>query len=387
MNAGVDQGLLRLASAVSARRLYGAEHRVVNEHVAGAMEALNAALAQDAMIAVHVVDGRVIGPEGTVSSSEEIRAGLFEPLGKKGWTSIKLKRGVTKAELLALTAIAIGENDDAETSASGRLEHIELGVAGVRERRAENSEGAEECQTTEELARAYRAIVAREDARAGEQADTKGIESIAAGICVAIAGARGTMLELASLKDYDEYTYVHTVNVAMLSAALAEAVGLSQELVHKITQGALMHDIGKRVVPMEILKKNGPLDDSERATMNRHPVEGARILIGNRKVPEVAPIIAFEHHMHLDGSGYPARARTWRPKLCSQIVQQADVFDALRTHRPYRAAMTTRKAVEILFEGSGTKYDSSLVEVFTQRVITRSGLGVADGGQGDKAAA
>ena len=88
-------------------------------------------------------------------------------------------------------------------------------------------------------------------------------------------------------------------------------------------------------------------------------------------MPDVAAIVAYEHHMHLDGTGYPDRLRGNRPHLASQIVQQADVYDALRTHRPYRAAMTEKEACDLLCTGTGSKYDTPLVETFIERVASR----------------
>ena len=116
--------------------------------------------------------------------------------------------------------------------------------------------------------------------------------------------------------------------------------------------GAVLHDLGKRDIASEILNKPGKLTEAEFDVIREHPAAGARALLQMKDVPEVAVIIAYEHHMHLDGTGYPdARGRA--PHLCSQIVQLADVYDAMRTHRPYRPAMSLDQTTRIMREGLG----------------------------------
>jgi putative nucleotidyltransferase with HDIG domain len=171
------------------------------------------------------------------------------------------------------------------------------------------------------------------------------------------------------------------VNVAILSAALAEAVGMSQNQVFELILAALLHDVGKQRTPLEILNKPGMLDALERKRMEQHTVDGAAILLSRRGVPDVAPIVAYEHHANVDGTGYPGRI-PGGPHLASQIVHVADVFDALRTNRPYRAALDEAKVRSILMEGAGKSFDPALVDLFLERVVKLStpGGGNANGG-------
>ena len=143
---------------------------------------------------------------------------------------------------------------------------------------------------------------------------------------------------------------------------------MSEEQVFQLTVAALLHDVGKQHTPLDILNKAGKLEDTERRKMERHTLDGAAILLKRRGVPEVAPIVAFEHHANLDGTGYPNLGRT-RPHLASQIVHIADVFDALRTNRPYRAAMDPNQVRSILLEGSGKFFDQNLLNLFLERVV------------------
>ena len=193
-----------------------------------------------------------------------------------------------------------------------------------------------------------------------------------ANISASVASSRSSVLRLAAVKDMDEYTFVHTVNVSIQSAALAEAVGLASDDVHAVIEAGLLHDIGKALIPPSILGKKGMLSDEERAVVERHPVDGAAMLLERNHPNRLAVIVALEHHMHIDGTGYPAARRGQRPHLASQIVQVADVFDALRTHRPYRAALPHDVAMEVMWKNAGTKFDADLLTTFFERVATRS---------------
>lgn len=186
-----------------------------------------------------------------------------------------------------------------------------------------------------------------------------------------VSASASTMIPLAPLKRHDEYTFVHTMNVAVLSTSLAEAVGFDRQDAHEVSIAALLHDVGKQAIPETILNKNGRFTDQERAIMELHPVEGARMLLNTPGVPELAAVVAYEHHIRVDGSGYPAVPKNWRLSLASRVVQIADVFDALRTHRPYRAGMPVPKIVELMRNDVGLFFDADLLHVFLTRVIAR----------------
>ena len=185
------------------------------------------------------------------------------------------------------------------------------------------------------------------------------------------------LIPLAGLRDHDEYTYVHTLNVAMLSGALAEAAGLSADKVRDITFAAMLHDVGKACTPIELLNKGGKLSDEELRVIRRHPEEGARILIGAEVGLDVAIAVAYEHHMHRTGGGYPKAPPDWKMHTASQIVQVADVFDALRTHRPYRPALSDEQARALMERDSGRIFDPSLLNLFFQKIAGRTIRGAA----------
>jgi putative nucleotidyltransferase with HDIG domain len=173
---------------------------------------------------------------------------------------------------------------------------------------------------------------------------------------------------LASLKSVDEYTFTHAVNVGILTMSLAESLGFSGSHLKDIGTAALLHDVGKIQIPEEILQKKGALDSGEREIMESHSINGARQLMKIKGLPRLALIVALEHHLKYDGGGYPRVKGKWQTNIISQIVSIADVFDALRTKRPYREAMSPDEVERILRLGSGVSFNPLLLEHFLEGI-------------------
>ncbi|HEY6509765.1 MAG TPA: HD domain-containing phosphohydrolase, partial [Vicinamibacterales bacterium] len=169
---------------------------------------------------------------------------------------------------------------------------------------------------------------------------------------------------LLKLKEFDQYTTTHSLNVAVLSMGLAEAVGCRPRDVRAIGVAGLLHDIGKIRIPLEVLTKPGKLSDDERAIMNQHPIDAARIIMQSHDDLEMAATVAYEHHVMLNGGGYPAMHYTRECTMASRLVHVCDVYDALSTKRPYRDAWPAEKTYAYLEERAGTEFDPALVAAF-----------------------
>lgn len=173
---------------------------------------------------------------------------------------------------------------------------------------------------------------------------------------------------LASIRTEDEYTYVHTINVAVLTMSLASHLGFTGKQLVDITLTALVHDAGKMLIPNEILIKPSSLDDKEKAIMETHPILGAEYLTKQKGMPPMAVLSALEHHIRYDGTGYPFIKEGWRPSLVSQMISVADVYDALRSRRSYRPPMEHEQVRNILLKDSGTFFNPQLVKHFLRMV-------------------
>jgi putative nucleotidyltransferase with HDIG domain len=191
-------------------------------------------------------------------------------------------------------------------------------------------------------------------------------EAVVRSLAVAMhaGGARQIMMPLLQLKEFDQYTTTHSMNVAVLSMALAEFLGLSAGDVRTFGIAGLLHDIGKIKIPLEVLTKPGKLTDEERALMNEHPVAGARLLLEVDQDLDLAVVVAYEHHIMINGGGYPVLHYARDCHQASKLVHVCDVYDALRTRRPYREAWSFEKTLGYLSERSGLEFDPELCTSF-----------------------
>ncbi len=176
------------------------------------------------------------------------------------------------------------------------------------------------------------------------------------------------ILGMTCLRDYDEPTFTHSVNVCILSVSLGHKIGLTRLELYKLGLAALLHDIGKVDVPKEVLNKAGSLTDDEWSVMQRHTTYGAWRLVAQRAagtMPAHEMLVAFEHHLNIDLSGYPKLYTPRELSFYSKIVGIADAFDAGTTPRVYKTdPITPARMVEILEEQSGTRFDPVLVKAF-----------------------
>jgi putative nucleotidyltransferase with HDIG domain len=189
-------------------------------------------------------------------------------------------------------------------------------------------------------------------------------ETVVRSLSVAMHADRRIVLPLLHLKEFDQYTTTHSLNVAVLAMGLAENLGCTPHEVRGYGVAGLLHDIGKIRIPLEVLTKPGKLTDEERTIINNHPSDGARIIMQSDEELDLAAIVAYEHHIMLNGGGYPLLHYSRPCILASRLVHVCDVFDALRTKRPYRDAWESEKVFAYLLERAGTEFDPDLVSAF-----------------------
>jgi len=173
---------------------------------------------------------------------------------------------------------------------------------------------------------------------------------IVSAIAARLAAGEELVNPIRDLKTHDDYTFTHALNVCVISAAMCRSLGLAKGVVDAVSLAALCHDVGKERVPAEILNKQGPLDPEEKAVMDRHPLEGASMLLN---IPGGAdpllPIVAYQHHIGADGTGYPLRPSSRRETHpASLLVAVADVYDALRTVRTYQKPRRAGAALTVM---------------------------------------
>ena len=197
------------------------------------------------------------------------------------------------------------------------------------------------------------------------------LEEIVARFVATISKEMSILKLLSPVKSYSNYTYVHSINVAVLSIFQAESLGIRGKLLHDIGLSALLHDVGKLFISKDILEKKGSLDEKEFAEITKHPAFGAAYLAKIENITRIAPVVAFEHHRKFNGAGYPQLSlQEKHPHIASQIVSISDFFDALRSWRPYRKSLETKEVLVLMKKNSGTDFNPLLVDNFTRAFLT-----------------
>lgn len=202
------------------------------------------------------------------------------------------------------------------------------------------------------------------EAKMGKVVDTKQAKQLVAELANNIVENIDASMWLTQLKKRDEYTAIHSLNVCVLSLTFGRALGLSTEELNELGLGALLHDIGKMQVPLEILNKPGKLTDEEFTIMKTHPQKGYELLLNDKNISSEALAIVKSHHERLSGRGYPDNLPENQITYFTKVVSITDVYDAVTSDRVYHDGMTPHEAVQRLYEWMPNNYDQELMEKF-----------------------
>jgi HD-GYP domain-containing protein (c-di-GMP phosphodiesterase class II) len=316
---------------------------------------------------VFAIEDRIVYEGRPLTGVETANLPFLEILRAAGYDRLTLRRGTSRAEItafigaLATAGKRTGEDGKAlvRPSRSIRLSALQ----GEGSERLDRGFLAEEVDTLQDL---WTDIVERGDL------NLDAIEGIVMALAKTVEENLGAMIPMAALKSHDRYTATHITNVALLAMALAEAIELSPERVHDVGIAALLHDVGKLNVPSEILNKPDRLSPEQLECMKRHPEDGARMLLATPGVPDLAVVVAYEHHVRFDGGGYPVLPRSWKTSLASAVTQIADVYDALRTDRPYRTGLDRDTIMAMMTADAGITFEPALLAAFFELVVPRA---------------
>jgi putative nucleotidyltransferase with HDIG domain len=203
-----------------------------------------------------------------------------------------------------------------------------------------------------------------QEIRGGSKLPMVEAEAVVRSLSIAMHSEQAMVLPLLQLKEFDQYTTTHSMNVSVLAMALAEFLELGPTAVRALGVAGLLHDLGKVCIPRDILVKPGTLTDSEREVIQQHPVTGAKMLLEHSEPMEIAAVVAYEHHVRLDGGGYPKLHDARGAQYASRIVHICDVYDALRTTRPYRHAWESERTLAYIHDRAGVEFDPSIAGSF-----------------------
>ncbi|MEM1072443.1 MAG: HD domain-containing phosphohydrolase [Planctomycetota bacterium] len=353
-----------LVNAIYANKRYGDEHRAAVKATEKAAKLLARSVRGDGTLLIVFSEDRIIVGETIVNDPRAVMASIGAALMAHGFQTIRVRNGIERRDVTQF-ARDVMQQPGAEPISSIGTERLSAGVISDPSRKAHPREHmlSQLCAPVGDL---HSGLMHENRINIAE------LENIAEAVLCSFTSQSSAVLNLVEIENHDQYTMAHSVNVSALAGALARTIGVGDTEVEKAVIAALLHDIGKREIPSSILLKNGPLSDQERRLVLNHPAAGARMLLERDDIPLLASVVAFEHHRRLDKRGYPEPASAGAPSLASQIVQIADIYDALRSNRPYRQGMTLSRALEIMSNDAGKAYDQALFEVFVDQVISKT---------------
>jgi putative nucleotidyltransferase with HDIG domain len=359
--------LTSMGQALSTMSLYSTGHPARERAIDSSFEQLLNLVATDANAQVSFIDGEVV-----------YKGQVIRELKEWDWSTKLAKIGVQRIEFIPpvqredfdgfLTDVHERLSQAAiDTSEARQMNRpsIRFGAIGVR--------GAE-TEAAVSIATATIAYSLQEEVEAiawihGEVEETGTLplleaETVVRSLSIAMHSESQMLLPLLQLKEFDQYTTTHSSNVSVLSMALAEQLGMGPREVREFGVAGLLHDLGKVRIPKDILTKPGAFTDSERALMRRHPVDGAKIILEREKRLDTAAVVAYEHHIMLNGGGYPTFKFPRDCHFASKLVHVCDVYDALCTNRPYREAWHSEMALAYLEEKAGVEFDAEIITAF-----------------------
>lgn len=386
--------VLAIVSAVNSRALYPEGHPRVREgadQLVAALESLLIARRQNAVNLLMVDDDLVVDQRPFRHAGLHLR-GFLHAMRQLGVEGLTFDRGLD-AEECARFLGAIAEHGTAVSTEHVLVGRVKMafsgdeaegepaqagdasgGDAGPARAPGDAVPGDGDAAAARHARRGLRGLssVQLESAREAFgrfRRDRRGsleqMETVVWGLIDVLAQGARLAYPLAPLREHDELTYVHSINVSLLVLAHARALGFRGEPLKEIGLGAMLHDIGKLSLPGELLRKPAALTDEEWWMMKRHPELGAQRLCELDPTTTVSALVAYEHHLRHDGEpNYPLLKSPRQPILASQMTAVADTFDAILTVRPYARARTRAMAFETLRERAGTYLDPLLVESF-----------------------
>jgi putative nucleotidyltransferase with HDIG domain len=365
MSVAFEDLIRRLGATVRAAELYAPTHPLVNRTAAGLHGVLVPMLEGAPTIIIGFLEDDVVVNDFRLSRGSANMAGLLRDMRDRKVEKITFGRGLEVTDIRGLmdeladrtASSAVGDRLTARgirriVVSKVALEEVdsqEIGLVAAKQMYSQAVAGAETIWAA---------------TKAGEQPNPADARGIIDSLSKLVYQDRSSLLALTALKRHDNYTFTHMINVAALSMAMARSLNLDGPMLREFGFAALMHDIGKVHTPLEILNKPDKLTDEEFKIMKQHVVDGAHVLRRTPETPALAPVVAFEHHLKQDLSGYPENIGSRTLNLCTMVVSVVDVFDALRSNRAYRAGMATDRIRHIMGQQDGTAFNRTLLRRF-----------------------
>ena len=358
-----------LAQTIQAATIYPENHQRIQQLFARLHKRIGQMTSSIGTLHIGIIGDHFVVDEFPFLEMNPALRKLIGEIREKGIEKFSIRDGLTYGELKRFVYFLATGEDNAQEA---RFESIDYGI--IQSLREDSVAVAQEDAP---LSRSHLLFGAAEVLNNLLKAIAQGTgrsvaeaRDIVVGIMKGIRQDAHLFHRLMQMQSHDDYTVTHSLNVSAIVMAQAVSLDLPENLIQEIGLAAMLHDIGKEMVPSEILQKPGKIDPSEFATMAQHPVLGAKALRKMDCGSDLPVIVSFEHHMKYDGTGYPKIPSWGRLHPVSYMTQIADVYDALRTYRPYRDSLDIKTTLSIMEKGRGTEFEPNLFDNFLRSVLS-----------------
>lgn len=365
--------LARLSGARRAIRFYPMAHPAVRESIATLMSLVGQYHSEGVDLQVTFFENELLLGEQLLPEESILFDQLIRDMTELGLGTMTFLRGLTTDEMERALPILSGEPSGVvggldKVAAAANIPHVLLSTVTTVDRADQLTRPADDHEAAQasyvgalDLLRELDRLI-----KHNRMVSAEHVRGVVRSMVDNVLDNRYAMLELSGLKDYDEYTFYHSVNVAILSLSLGTMISTDRRFLSSLGVGALMHDIGKMTVDIAVLNKPGSLTSEEWADVRMHPVYGAEAAALLPGLDKAAVPVILEHHMRFDLDGYPQRSPKRGQHIASRIVAVADAYDAMTSRRSYSAARLQDESMEVLLSSAGTAFDPVLVRLFVR---------------------
>jgi len=383
------QLLVRLSALLRTARTHDVTNQAFQRQLQDAMTLIQHGMEEESELALVAVADHFYLNGARIKAQAALLPvvhGLMAEFERRAVGGIRLLNGLGPAELERFLQLFMAAEDPAlaerlpETVAEASIEHVQLvprsevDAEDVSRRLDDAAEGEGERGRARRVF--WRAVLGTKKVvvRAAQtgRPDLRQAKRLVQPVVDSIMRNEYSIVGLTALKDHDEYTYAHCVNVSVLSISMGQALGFDRQTLADLGVAALLHDIGKLAVPGDVLRKPGALNDAEWASIRRHPLEGVTMMFRMQGLSPLlldAARVCLEHHMNFDRTGYPDVDTEWGQAVMSRIVAVADCFDAMTAHRVYsKRARTPFEALQVLLGPARVQFDPAVLWALVRTV-------------------
>lgn len=361
--------ILDLAQAIQAAAIYPAHHQRVQQLLTRLHTRIGSVSAVVGTIHIGIIGDHFIIDEFPFLEMNPAMGKLLRDIREKGIEKFSFREGLTYGELRRFVYFLVTGREEASEAKWERISYGNIQTIGTT---AGLPEGVKRSLPRSHLlfgvTDILKTILHSLAAGDGGGSLSEG-RDIVASVMKGIRQDAFLIHRLMQLQSHDDYTVTHSLNVCALVVGQARMLGMPEERTQEVGLAAMLHDIGKEMVPSQILQKPGKISASEFARMAEHPVLGANALRKLDCGSDLPLIVCFEHHIRYDRSGYPKTATREPLHPVSYMTQIADVFDALRTYRPYRETLDLQTALSIMDRGRGTEFEPTYYDNFLRMLL------------------